>query len=125
MQNKADKVDIDELTGQLFEKMEDFDHDFLMCDGLSQNAALIREIAGACEKTSIFTSAHEKFERFRIEFEGDYAPEDRLKAAWLHLLQNLAGTNNSILMKGAIRLNMPLVSLYLPPEPQIIDAAKS
>lgn len=114
MESKAERVDIRDLTGQLFEKMEDFDHDFLIVDGLHKNAALIRQIATACEQTKLYKDALKKFESFRVEFEADWSAEDRLKAAWLHMLQNIAGTRNSLLMKAAVTLNMPLVALYLP-----------
>lgn len=114
MSETACAVDIDGMVNTLLDRLDNTDTDAQLIEGLCVQAPLIREIATACEQTSLFRRATDKYAAFKADLEADFAAEDRLLESWLHFLQSVINAPTTLHRLGAVRICLPLVAAYLP-----------
>lgn len=113
----ATPVDIDAQVELLLDRLDGTETDAELVAKLCTQAPLVREIATACEQTTLFRSATASYAEFKAGLEKDSSPEDRLLAAWLHFLERMIDAPTRFHIVAAVRLCLPLVALYLPAEP--------
>lgn len=114
MNQTAGAVDIDGMVNTLLDRLDNTGTDAQLLERLSAEAPLLREIAAACEQTSLFRRASDQFAAFKAELEGEFAAEDRLLESWLHFLETVIQAPTTLHRLGAVRLCLPLVAIYLP-----------
>lgn len=117
MTNETDAASapsIDDLLGRLFDRMSDADAEHEIHAALIANADQIREIALACKSTNLFGRFAKQFDEFKVEFESQVEPADRLIGSWAWLSDRIANSPTKAHMLASVRLCLPLVALYLP-----------
>ena len=105
---------IDRMMTDLLSAMDQDNSD--MRSTLIQNGDDIRALAEICRQTGVFEHSHAKFAEFKQHLEDSTPPEERLVKSWTWLLDRIVHSPTTLNMRGAVRLCVPLVALYLPPE---------
>src|SRR3990167_1214124 len=105
---------IDRMMTDLLSAMDQDNSD--MRSTLIQNGDDIRALAETCRQTGVFEHSHAKFAEFKQHLEDSTPPEERLVKSWTWLLDRIVHSPTTLHMRGAVRLCVPLVALYLPPE---------
>lgn len=123
MQGQPNAIDpaevpgIEDQVGELFDAMEGLPDDVsneALNTALLAQSDKIRAIAQACMRTRVYDRAKAKVDEFAGEIEATQPPDGRLVAAWVWLLDRMAGAPTYFHTLSSIRLCMPLVARFLP-----------
>lgn len=105
---------IDRIMSDLLSAMDRDDSDIRPT--LIKNSDDIRTLAEICRQTGVFEHSQAKFAEFKQHLEESTPPEERLVKSWAWLLDRIVHSPTTLHMRGAVRLCVPLVALYLPTE---------
>jgi hypothetical protein len=105
---------IDRMMGDLLSAMDQDDADMRLM--LIEYRDDIQALAEICRQTGVFERSKASFEEFKLHLEESTPPEERLAKSWVWLLDRIVNSPTTLHMRGAVRLCVPLVALYLPTE---------
>lgn len=115
------ETNIDLLMADLLDATDGTETDGEMGDRLIKHSEQIRSLSNLCEKTGLFGYSVKQLAEFKAQLEADTPPEQRLVKSWYSLLTQIVFAPTRLHRRGAVRLCIPLVANYLPPQQQASD----
>lgn len=119
------ETNIDLLMADLLDATDGTETDGEMGDRLIKHSEQIRSLSNLCEKTGLFGYSAKKLSELKAQLEADTPPEQRLVKSWHCLLTQIVFAPTRLHRRGAVRLCIPLVANYLPPQQQASDGTSA
>lgn len=79
---------------------------------MNQKAA-IENIVGIVRELPMFTGCQDQYQEFISFLDGVEGPQERVKAAWYHILERSANAPTSMHLRGVVILCMPALKYAL------------